>query len=86
MAIKVTSILRLDNIVNSSCSFHGYCYPRLDNRRVRELTLNTYSKIVRRYVRWQKFIFINCGLLCTKFTVYLVCNVLCLSSGAESCY
>ena len=34
MAIKVTSILRSDYIVNSSCTFHGYCYLRLDNTRL----------------------------------------------------
>lgn len=50
----------------------------------RVLLLNTYSKAVRRYVQWQKFIFINCGLLCTKFTIYLVCNVLCLSRAELS--
>lgn len=46
--------------------------------------LNACSKTVRRYARRQKFIFINRRLLCTKFAVYLVCNVLYLSSAKLS--
>jgi len=57
MVIKVISILKSDNVINSSCTFHGYCL-YLDNTQLQELMLNTYSKTVRRYVRWQKFIFI----------------------------